>query len=106
MPNIYTIQFAGGYMKLLRIITVIGFVLAGTALFADTYNIDPKHSRVEFSVKHLMISTVRGAFKTFDATINFDPNDPSKDSITGTIKTASIDTGNENRDNDLRTNPE
>ena len=93
-------------MKLARIITVLAFVLAGTSLFADTYKIDPKHSRVEFSVKHLTISTVRGTFKTFDATIDFDPNDPSKDSITGTIKTASIDTGNDARDNDLRTNPE
>jgi polyisoprenoid-binding protein YceI len=93
-------------MKLVRVITLIAFVLTATSLFADTYQIDPKHSRVEFSVKHLMISTVRGQFKTFDATINFDPNDPSKDSITGSIKTASIDTGNENRDNDLRTNQE
>lgn len=93
-------------MRLVRVVTIIALVLAGTSLFADTYKIDPNHSRVEFSVKHLVISTVRGTFKTFDATINFDPNDPSKDSITGTIKTASIDTGNENRDNDLRTNPE
>jgi len=93
-------------MKLHRFFILIFVCLLASSIFADTYQLDPKHSRAQFSVKHLTISTVRGDFKDFDATIEFDPKDASKCSVTGTIKTASIDTGNENRDNDLRTNTE
>jgi len=81
---------------------VLILVLATAAFAADTYVVDPVHSRVGFTVKHLVISKVSGNFKEFEGTIVFDEKDPSKCSVKGTIKTASVDTGNENRDNDLR----
>ncbi|HEY7161070.1 MAG TPA: YceI family protein [Acidobacteriota bacterium] len=74
----------------------------GLAFSADTYQVDTNHSTVGFSAKHLVISTVPGKFKEFSGTIVYDPQDISKSSVTGTIKTASIDTGVSNRDDDLR----
>lgn len=74
-----------------------------TAVFAaDTYVVDPGHSRVGFTVKHLVISKVSGNFKEFEGAIVFDEKDASKCSVNGTIKTASVDSDNANRDNDLR----
>ena len=71
---------------------------------ADTFIPDPNHSSVSFTVTHLLISRVSGRFKDFSATVVYDPNDLSKSSLTGTIKTASISTDQDSRDNDLRTN--
>jgi polyisoprenoid-binding protein YceI len=57
---------------------------------------------VQFSAKHLLISTVSGKFKEFAGTIVYDDKDITKSSVTGTIKTASLDTGVADRDNHLR----
>ena len=78
------------------------FVLCGAACAADDYNIDPVHSRVGFAVKHMAVSTVHGRFTDFSGTISYDDRDPSKSSVNVTIKTASINTDNTGRDNDLR----
>ncbi len=75
---------------------------AGFAFSADTYQVDPNHTTVQFSAKHLLISTVPGKFKEFSGTIVFDDKDITKSSVTGTIKAASLDTGVADRDNDLR----
>ena len=72
------------------------------ALAADTYNFDKVHTRVGFTAQHLVISSVDGRFKDFDGTITLDPNDLTKSSVKVTIKTASVDTDNASRDNDLR----
>jgi len=76
-------------------------VLCGSALAADEFKIDPGHSSVGFSVRHMTISTVHGRFNDYSGTIVFDP-DPTKCSVNVTIKTASVNTDNQNRDNDLR----
>ncbi|MGI8847176.1 MAG: YceI family protein [Candidatus Dormibacteria bacterium] len=68
-----------------------------------SWTIDPAHSTVGFSAKHLGLSTVRGQFKKFDGEIDLDPNDPTTASGRATIDVASIDTGNEQRDGHLRT---
>lgn len=68
----------------------------------DTYTPDPPHSSVNFCVKHMVLSTVCGKFKDFQATILFDSTDITKSSWSGTIKTASITTDNDNRDSDLK----
>ena len=47
-------------------------LLAGTALFAGNYNVDPTHSSADFSVKHAMISTVKGNFSTFNGSFVYD----------------------------------
>ncbi|WP_053367512.1 YceI family protein [Bacillus sp. FJAT-27245] len=64
--------------------------------------IDPVHSGVDFSVRHMMIANVKGSFQTFDASIEADPNDLTNADISFTIDAASIDTRNEDRDNHLR----
>lgn len=78
------------------------FLSGGFALAAETYEVDPAHADVAFTVRHLVISNVRGQFKDFTSTILFDEKDPSKSSFSGTIKTASLDTGNEKRDGHLK----
>jgi polyisoprenoid-binding protein YceI len=69
-----------------------------------SYVIDSVHSHVGFSVKHMMVSTVRGQFRKFDGKIRLDAKDFAKSSFEGEIDVASIDTGNADRDNHLRTN--
>ena len=69
---------------------------------AGTWTLDPTHSEVTFSVRHLAISKVRGSFKKFDATIVTAEN-PADSTFTATIDVASIDTNNADRDGHLRT---
>jgi polyisoprenoid-binding protein YceI len=76
--------------------------ISSVAITADAYEIDKAHSRVGFAVKHMVISTVRGEFTDYSATVLFDENDVTKSSLEGTIKVASITTGNNRRDNHLR----
>ena len=66
-----------------------------------TWTIDPAHSSVEFRVKHMMISTVRGRFGAFEGTIEAAP-DLRHSRVRGTIQAASIDTNEPRRDGHLR----
>ncbi|MCA9830011.1 MAG: YceI family protein [Dehalococcoidia bacterium] len=67
-----------------------------------TFTIDGVHSSAEFAVKHLMISTVRGRFRSLEGTIVFNEDSLQGSSAHAVIETASIDTGVEGRDADLR----
>ena len=67
-----------------------------------TWNFDTMHSEIGFSVKHMMVSTVRGRFRAFAGQINLDEQQPSNSRVDVTIDVASIDTGAEMRDNHLR----
>ncbi|MEA2379164.1 MAG: hypothetical protein QOI45_712 [Thermoleophilaceae bacterium] len=69
---------------------------------AGTWKVDPAHSSVAFEVRHLMISTVRGHFREYDGTVEADPDDPARSRAWGTVKVASIDTGDPDRDAHLR----
>jgi polyisoprenoid-binding protein YceI len=66
------------------------------------WNIDKSHSDVSFSVKHMMISTVRGKFTTFDADVDLDPDNLAAAKVSARIDVASIDTGEAKRDGHLR----
>lgn len=66
------------------------------------WKIDPTHSRVDFSVRHMMISNVRGQFEKFDGTVDFDPNDLSTLKLEVTIDASSINTREAQRDGHLR----
>lgn len=66
------------------------------------WGIDAAHSEITFKVKHLVISTVTGKFKEFDATIESDNDDFEDAKITFEATINSIDTGNEDRDNHLK----
>jgi len=68
---------------------------------AGTWEIDPAHSSVEFRVKHMMISTVRGRFGEVSGTIEAAP-DYHDSKVRGCVKTASIDTNEPRRDEHLR----
>jgi polyisoprenoid-binding protein YceI len=75
---------------------------ASAAAQATTWQIDPKHTAPQFAVKHLGVSTVRGAFSKVTGSAQVDPTDPSKDSIEVVIDASSVDTRVEMRDNDIR----
>lgn len=66
------------------------------------WKLDPVHTLVEFSVKHLMITTVKGRIADVDGTIYTDELDPRNSSVEVTLKGATIDTRNEQRDTHLR----
>lgn len=68
----------------------------------QTYSIDPAHSRVGFSVRHMGFSKVRGSFERFEGVVYVDPTDLSSLDTRGTVKTDSITTGDEKRDEHLR----
>lgn len=86
---------------------ILGLLLAivavcGSALAADEYKVDPNHSSVNFSVTHMMVSTVNGRFNTFEGKILYDDKDATKSSVTVNIKATSVNTDNTSRDTDLR----
>ena len=70
---------------------------------AGTWALDPTHSEVTFSVKHLAISKVRGIFERFTASI-VTAEDPSASTVEASIEVASINTNQKDRDKHLRTN--
>src|SRR6266849_5985721 len=69
---------------------------------ADTWQIDPAHTNVEFTVRHLMISNVKGNFEKTSGTITTEGSDPASAKIDATIDAASINTRVERRDADLK----
>src|SRR5262252_5882381 len=85
------------------VITVTA-VLSETAVpgyEAATWNIDPIHSEVGFSVRHMMVSKVRGRFTNFSGQI-VTADDPAQSTVTAEIDLASINTGQEQRDAHIR----
>ena len=66
------------------------------------WTIDTIHSHVSFSVKHMMVATVRGKFNAYRGTARLDPKDFTRSTFEGEIDVASIDTGNPQRDEHLR----
>lgn len=68
----------------------------------STWQVDPAHSSAEFAVRHLMVSTVKGTFKTLAGTIELDEANPASSTIHAEIDAASIDTGVAERDAHLR----
>jgi polyisoprenoid-binding protein YceI len=77
-------------------------VAAPLAASADTWQIDPAHTTVGFTVRHMTISSVRGQFDKVAGTITANGNDPASAVIEATIDTASIDTRSADRDSDLK----
>ena len=67
-----------------------------------TWKIDPAHTLVEFSIKHMMFTTVKGRFTGVQGTLQLDEANPSRSSVEAEIDAASIDTGDQRRDDHLR----
>lgn len=94
-------------MKLWISKTAIAITIAMVAALpvlahADTWQIDPAHTSVEFSVRHLMISNVKGQFEKTTGTITANGNDPASAKIDVTIDASSVDTRVERRDAHLK----
>ena len=84
-------------------IVLLAAVAAGPAAAAEsTWEIDPAHSSVQFSVRHMMVSNVRGEFRKVSGTVQGDETDPTQAKVEATIDTTSIDTRNEKRDGHLK----
>ena len=88
------------FRKLFVIVALLTSLSAAAA--TDTWKIDSAHSAAQFSVKHLGISTVRGAFTKMSGTVQYVPGDLKSASVDATIDAASVDTRVEFRDRDLR----
>jgi polyisoprenoid-binding protein YceI len=68
----------------------------------STWTLDAAHSQIEFAVKHMMVTTVRGQFRKFTVDVDFDEEHPEKSSVVAHIDASSIETGMEARDAHLR----
>lgn len=92
-------------MKTLKVIAALGaFLVVSSGAHAEdvTYKIDKTHTGVNFSVDHLVISTVDGRFDKFDGQFVIDEESKGLKSITGTVEAASINTNEPDRDKHLR----
>lgn len=86
----------------LILIAAVTSLAAPLRVHAATWEIDPAHTSVQFSVRHLMISNVRGEFTKLGGVIVGDESNPTAARIEATIDTTSIDTRNAKRDEHLR----
>jgi polyisoprenoid-binding protein YceI len=75
---------------------------AGSATSAITYAIDPAHTTVDFKVRHLMVSNVRGEFAGVSGTVIYDPKNPANSKIEATIDATTIHTRDPQRDAHLK----
>jgi polyisoprenoid-binding protein YceI len=83
---------------------ILASVLIGiSSSHADTYELDPAHTSIGFTIRHLVISKVKGRFDKFSGTVELDAKSkPTVTAASATIETASINTAIEKRDNHLR----
>jgi polyisoprenoid-binding protein YceI len=79
-------------------------LLPGVGAFAQASNwaIDTNHTQVNFEIRHMGVSTVRGSISGVTGTVVWDEKDPSKSSVEATIDATTVSTNNANRDKDLR----
>ena len=82
----------------IAVLASLSAAVAGTS----TYNLDTVHSTVIFRIQHIGISYSYGRFNDISGTAAYDPASPDSTSFNLTVKAASVDTGNERRDNHLR----
>jgi polyisoprenoid-binding protein YceI len=96
---------SSGEKSMCRFLLILGAAaLSSTSAAAqvEAWRIDPAHSAAQFSVRHMGISTVRGAFTKVSGVAKYDPTEPGKTSIEATIDANSVETRVEMRDKDLR----
>jgi polyisoprenoid-binding protein YceI len=68
----------------------------------NTYQIDAAHSNVQFSVRHLMVSNVRGTFSGVTGTVSYDPDKPTEATIDAVVDINTVNTNDEKRDGHLK----
>ena len=84
-----------------RLIALFTIAAAAASLSAETYTIDPVHSSVGFSLRHL-VSKFSSSFTKVTGTVNYDAAKPEASSVEATIEIASVATANEKRDNHIK----
>jgi polyisoprenoid-binding protein YceI len=90
------------FREAILFLVVLSLIGTTAATAAQNYAIDPVHTSVTFKIKHLGISNVHGRFNDVSGTLIYDSDSASNSSIEMQVKTASIDTINSKRDDDLR----
>jgi len=73
-----------------------------TRTATSTWTIDPAHSSAEFAVKHLMVSTFKGHFRSLEGTVHLNEANPANSSVAASVDVASVDTQTPDRDAHLR----
>ena len=96
------VRYTHWMSRLVLVLTAALALTASAGAQTTTWQIDPNHTAAQFSVRHLGISTVRGAFTKVSGSVTYDPANPGKTLIDVTIDANSMDTRVEMRDNDLR----
>lgn len=88
----------------MRVLTaaVAALAVSLSSVRAEVYQVDPVHSTIGFGVKHMVVTTVKGSFRDFAGTVEYDAANPSALKVSGRVQTASINTANEKRDAHLR----
>lgn len=89
-------------IRLASALTFAALVSAALPSVAATYKIDPQHSQAGFSIRHMMLSNVRGAFNKVSGTIEYDAAKPAASKVDATIDMSSVDTHDAQRDEHLR----
>jgi polyisoprenoid-binding protein YceI len=89
-----------------RVFTALfsALLLSGAGALAQnsSWTIDSNHAQVNFQIRHMGVSTVRGSISGVTGTIVWDEKDPGKSSVEATMKTSTVSTNNEKRDTDLK----
>ena len=88
-------------MKKMQLI-IVSILLGASSLFAGAYNVDPAHTNVTFSVKHMMISTVNGEFQSFDGSFELEDETNKLVALNGEMDVESINTNIQDRDVHLK----
>jgi polyisoprenoid-binding protein YceI len=87
----------------MRLVVGLAVLAIGLRAQAVSWKIDTLHSSAQFSVKHLMISTVRGQFGGVKGSVTYDPKNPVATTVEATIDCTTVNTGEPKRDADLKT---
>ena len=83
-------------------VVTLSMVCAGASAQTSTWIIDPGHSSVAFTIRHLAVSNVHGTITGVKGTVLLDEKDVTKSSVTATMESATVNTGSDRRDKDLR----
>jgi polyisoprenoid-binding protein YceI len=89
-------------MKKIVLLSASLLLILSVGAQAKTFQIDPAHSSVDFGVKYMMLSNVSGKFTNFGGSFDYVPGKPGEWSASAEIQAASVDTGNDDRDDHLR----
>jgi len=88
--------------KLLTVVALLASASLPALAQTTAWQVDPNHTATQFSVKHLGVSTVRGAFTKTTGQVQLDEKDISKSQVEITVDTTTVDTRNDTRDKDVK----